>query len=171
MGCFESRERVLEEVGPLDDPHTEAPIPRHPRTEVLSVRALLQVLCLHESPTLRERPLTRWAHIGPSAHWGIIREGLWGIILCKLWENLFRKICRVADRRSRVAISNGLPSSQYGQIRHRLNSEHSWWRFTLHCVVEQYGSYLSAIRGQGFELRRLPLTTALRLTSRSLARA
>ena len=63
MGCFESRERVLEEVGPLDDPHIEAPIPRHPRTEVLSVRALLQVLCLHESPTLRERPLTRWAHI------------------------------------------------------------------------------------------------------------
>ena len=171
MGCCESRSDSVQEVGPFGFVFGATSHQPPPRTESASVRALVQVLCLFEPPSPRERPLTYFSHVGPSARWQVVREGLWGIILCKLWENLFRRISRTADTRSQVAIADGLPTSHFGHIRYRLNSEHSWWRFTLHCVSQQYGGYLNSIREQGFELRRIPLVTALRLTSYHLSRS
>ena len=170
MGCFESRERVPQEVGPSDDPHLEAPILALPRTEDSSVRALSFVLQAFERPLSSQRPHTYLRFIGPTARWRLLREGYWSILICKAWENGFRRLCRVADRRSQVSLRNGLPSSAFDRIRYRLNREHNWWRFTLLCVTAQYKDIREGVIGQGFECRRIPITTALRLTSYSLSR-
>ena len=171
MGCVEARGvDVPQEVGPSDTHHIDTPIISLPRTEDSSVRALSHVLEVFERPLDSQRPISLLCFIGPSARWRFLREGYWSILTCKAWENGFRRLCRVADRRSQVSLRNGLPSSAFDRIRYRLNREHNWWRFTLLCVLAQYKDFRESVIGQGFECRRTPLTTALRLTPFSLSR-
>lgn len=115
MGCCESRTDLVQVVGPFEFTGASSHL-LPPRTESVSVRALVQVLLLHESPTLRQRPHTYFCHIGPSARWRIVREGLWGVLLCKLWENLFRRRRRRRRLANRTVANHSAPYIELPEI-------------------------------------------------------
>ena len=107
MGCFESRERPLQEVGPVSQRASlvETSLQPLPNSvdgeEVLSI-----VLANRDVAHLRDRPLTYAAARGVSWVWSRIREGNWTVLIFKLLRDSSHSLARVADRRARASLSN-----------------------------------------------------------------
>ena len=171
MGCFESRERPLQEVGPVSQRTSlvEAPLQPLPNQvdgeEVLSI-----VLANRDVRSLRDRPLTYAAERGVSWVWSRIREGNWTVLVFKLLRDSAHALARVVDRRTRISLSNGLGRDRTERGRRRVNQEHRDIRLGANNAWAHYTRVRRDFLLQGFEASRNPLVVVLRPLSRRLSR-
>ena len=168
MGCVEARGQsgpVVGLVAPsVNANHTPTPTGVDPE-EILSI-----VLQTFDLPHLRVRPFTYPEYRGPSWRWSRVREGNWATLVYKPHLEFWRRASRVADRRSRAALSYGLPESHFRGALRRINRGHRAWQQGADHIWQHYPRVrLSLVRG-GCEISRCPLTTALSLLTLRLSR-
>ena len=169
MGCFESRERPLLEVGPVSQGALPVEVLTHPLPTTVDCEEVLSLVLANQGVAhLRSRPLTYAAFREASWRWSRIREGNWATLVYKVLLDSLHSLARVADRRSRASLRNGLPREHAGRGLSRINRTHQDWKRGADQAWQHYTRIRRDFLRGGFELSRYPLSTTLRLITRRL---